>query len=356
MDFFKRYHRWNWERIRRHILYWLAWSMFFVIVNFGVGKVVDCETKDIGLLQWIAFESLVLPIKIASTYTIAYVLMPLYLYRKKYIRFLMTNILVLTFFSLLLYLVYRDIVYPIILENTGELELGAFIYKGIELIYFASLVVGIKFFQDYQYQRQLNQNLVHQKTEAELNYLKNQIQPHFLFNTLNNIYGMVLSKDKDAGEVIVKLSDILSYTLYECNVDYVTLDKEIAMLDNFIEIELLRYKRKVDLSISKCTIPDSLKIAPLLLIPFVENAFQHGPAKEDGRSIIDIDLELQNNIFHFSIKNSYPKELTLEPGTQSGIGLENIKKRLQLLYPDRHTLKIDKSEYFEVSLIMELSE
>ena len=233
------------------------------------------------LWQWIAFEAVVLPIKIGSAYSIAYVLMPRFLYRKQYITFFGLSALVILFFTILLYFAYAYFVHPIIFSDTDSYTVAQFTYRGIELIYIAALVVSIKFFQNYLFEHQHNQDLVQQKVEAELKYLRNQIQPHFLFNTLNNIYGMVLSNDKNAGEAIVKLSNLLSFMLYEGNTKAVSLSKEIEMLDSFIELELLRYRRKLDFTFSKNNLSPTLKIAPLLLIPFVENAFKHGPAEEE---------------------------------------------------------------------------
>ncbi|MEM9920122.1 MAG: histidine kinase [Bacteroidota bacterium] len=356
MDILKKYEHWNWERLRRHLVYWLLWSVFFVLVNNWTGKKVSCDDPIIHLWQWIAFESVVLPIKLMSTYTIAYWLMPRFLYQKRYTTFFIIGLFTLLLFAALLYVVYSNVVHPLILADTGKYTIEQFVYKGIELVYIASLVVGIKFFQNYSHEQQRNQALMQQKVEAELKYLKNQIQPHFLFNTLNNIYGMVLSNDAHAGEAIVKLSALLSYMLYEGNTKTVPLSKEIDMLDSFVELELLRYRRKLDLNYTKKGLSPGLKIAPLLLVPFVENAFKHGPATEEGQSFINIQIEVQQQILHLLVENSYQEDDKKSDSLQSGIGLENIKKRLQLLYPDRHTLNIQKSDTFQVSLMIELKE
>ncbi|MFK7936070.1 MAG: sensor histidine kinase, partial [Saprospiraceae bacterium] len=330
----KKYDSWTWERWSRHALYWAAWSVFFITVN----SLID-DMHTVG--QWAAFECAVLPIKIASTYLIAYGLMPRFLYKKQYGTFFAAMIGVAALFSVLLFINYAYLVQPIILGITEPYYVGKYVYKGVELVYIASLVMAVKFFQNYLHEQQRNQILAQQKVEAELKYLKNQIQPHFLFNTLNNIYGMVLSNDKNAGDYIVKLSELLSYMLYDSNTETIALTKEVEMLDTFIELERLRYERKLDFEYEKTNLSPVLKIAPLLLIPLVENAFKHGPAKEDGQSFIDIQLETQHDIFYFSVENSYSNQADLT-NIQSGIGLENIRKRLELLYPNNHTLSIEK--------------
>ncbi len=346
MNVLKKYDSWSWERISRHVLYWLLWAIFFVFVNI----VTQPEFK---LWQWAAFEGLVLPVKIVSSYTIAYGLMPRFLYRKHYWQFFSSAFLSVMVFGMLLYLVSSYVVNPYILDGTDPYPISKFVYKGLELVYIAALVLGIKFFQNYVYEQQRNQILAEQKVQAELKYLKNQMQPHFLFNTLNNIYGMVLSNDKSAADYIVKLSELLSYMLYDSDTKTIELSKEIEMLDSFIELERLRYHRKLDFSYSKGKLTPYLKIAPLLLIPFVENAFKHGPAKEEGASLITINVDTQNSILYFSVENSYSHQDN-DPSIQSGIGLENIKKRLDILYPDRHTLNIEKDTTFKISLMIEL--
>lgn len=347
MNVLRKYDRWTWERLNRHILYWFLWTAFFVTVN-------SITQNEYSWWQWTAFEGAVLPIKIASTYIIAYGLMPQFLYKKLYGQFFVSVFLVVLLFGSILYLVSAYFTVPIILGETEHYSIAKFIYKGLELLYIASLVLGIKFFQNYLHEQQRNQTLAQQKVEAELQYLKNQTQPHFLFNTLNNIYGMMLSNDKNAPDYMVKLSELLSYMLYDCNSKTIALSKEIEMLDSFIGLERLRYQRKLTFNYTKTNLSSYLKIAPLLLIPIVENAFKHGPAKEEGESFIDIQVETQNKILYFSVENSYHAQVS-NPNIQSGIGLENIKKRLEILYPDKHTFTIKRETTFMVSLMIELS-
>ncbi|MEO1438563.1 MAG: histidine kinase [Bacteroidota bacterium] len=347
MDILKRYETWSWDRLKRHILYWSAWTFFLVTVNTLTGK-------EYHLWQWIAFEGVVLPIKMGSTYIIAYGVMPRFLYSKQYAQFLTAMIFTALVFGALLYSAYKGVVYPTILKESKHYPFGQFIYKGVELVYIAAVVMGIKFFQNYLHEQQKNQMLLQEKVEAELKYLKNQIQPHFLFNTLNNIYGMMLSQDEKAADYIVKLSDLLSYMLYESDVEQIALQKEAEMLDSFIELERLRYDRKLDIQVEKTAIPAHLKIAPLLMIPFVENAFKHGPACEEGRSHIKIQLEVQQEMLYFFVENTFP-EMGPQTCMQSGIGLENIQKRLALLYPERHTLTIQQGATFQVALMIDLN-
>ncbi|MBQ4822370.1 histidine kinase [Aquimarina sp. MMG016] len=348
MIWLKKYDSWSLERIIRHILYWGAWSSFYVFTNYFI-------SINKALWQWAFFEALVLPMKIGCAYMIAYVIMPKYLYQQKYLKFILIAGITALFFGWLLYLMYYGVVYPKILGKDDNFNtFRSFVFKGVELAYISGMVLGIKFFQNFLHEQKRNQALLQEKIEAELKYLKNQVQPHFLFNTLNNIYSLVLQQDKKAADMLVKLSEILGYLLYDSNVSLIPLSCEIENLENYIELERLRYDRKLDFRYKKSNIPD-VYISPLILLPFIENAFKHGPAKEERDSIIDLSIEVKGNILYFVIKNTY-NETTINDNLQSGIGLTNIKKRLALIYPKEHELDIIKKDTFKIRLKITLSE
>ena len=344
---FKTYDHWNFERLRRHILYWGGWGAFYVVVNF-------LAKGSHPLWVWASFELLVVPIKIACAYTIAYYLMPKYLYNKQWATFFWTGLGAIIFYGVLLYCMYYFVVIPHLLHYEYKYQSFVdFFYKAVELVHITSLVVGIKFFQNLLQQEQVHHQLKEEKANAELKYLRNQIQPHFLFNTLNNLYGMVLSNDKEAPNVIIKLSEMLGYSIYDSESSLVSLEEEVDFLDNYIALERLRYGDKLELNYQKSAVPPDLLIAPLLLVPFVENAFKHGPAKQDEHSRIDLNLEVIDRHLNFRISNTF-EEVPNAEGIKSGIGLANVRKRLQLLYPNRHHLNISEGELFEVDLKIEL--
>jgi two-component system LytT family sensor kinase len=349
MNLLKKYDTWSLERVSRHVLYWGVWSVFYMTVNYFSGQ-------EGAFWQFASFELLVLPIKMGCTYVIAYWAMPRFLYQKKYGPFILSVLGIALLFGWLLFMMYLEVVYPYIFGKFKSYNaFGQFVYKAVELIYIAAAVLGIKFFQNYLYEQERNQALQQEKLEAELKYLKNQVQPHFLFNTLNNIYGMVLSNDRNASETIVKLSDMLGYMLYDSNVPLIALHTEIEKLENFIELERLRYDRKLDFRFEKSLgQEDDLYIAPLLLLPFIENAFKHGPAKEEGQSFIHVQAKVSGHKLYFEVENSY-NEGPLGANVQSGIGLENIAKRLALLYPDKHKLEIQEEDTFCIRLQLNLN-
>lgn len=193
-----------------------------------------------------------------------------------------------------------------------------------------------------------------QNVNIEKDFLKSQLNPHFLFNTLNNLYGLIVKKDDSAPEVVLNLSDIMSYTLYESNSEKVSLEKELDFIRNYFELEKMRYPRdkNIQLEILGDDQSAGLYIAPLLTFTFIENAFKYG-LKNSANQFIDQKIKVENDIFYFVLENDFDKtEIKKEFG---GIGLENIKKRLQLLYPNQHDLKITTLENsFKIELKINL--
>lgn len=188
-----------------------------------------------------------------------------------------------------------------------------------------------------------------EKTNAELSYLKAQINPHFLFNTLNSIYSLAIMKHEKTADAVVKLSEMMRYVLNDGNTNFVLLEKELHYITNYIELQKMRLTPNVKLSYLQEGIAQDKKIAPLVLIPFIENAFKHGVNSEED-SDIEIKITITDTTLHLLVKNNC---VTINNNTlnKSGLGIENTKQRLQLLYPENHTLKISKLDnYFIVNL------
>ncbi|GGG12454.1 hypothetical protein GCM10011344_11400 [Dokdonia pacifica] len=243
-------------------------------------------------------------------------------------------------------------VYLIVKNTTGEtLQLGMFVnFLGIMILalLFAS---SLKIARDSFTRRQ-------QEKDAELKLLKGQLNPHFLFNTLNNLYGLSVIKSDKLPELMLKLSDLLRYSLYETKDVYVPLEKEIQYLENYISLEKIRLEEKTDILFSKTGEISTQKIAPMLFIVFVENAFKHLETSTDIKENVSVSIRQENNKLYFKCQNTIGKmdvlHENLEKG-KNGIGLQNVKKRLALMYPDQHTLTIEKKEgIYSVNLILEV--
>ena len=182
-----------------------------------------------------------------------------------------------------------------------------------------------------------------EKITAELQLLKAQVHPHFLFNTLNNIYSFILNGSDKAPEMIKKLSSLLYYILNDCNRKWVSLDKELSMIQDYIALEQIRYGDRLNLSLHIQGSPKGKMISPLMLIPFVENSFKHGTSRTLTHPWVRLDIHIDKDFLEFKLTNNKP-EYNIESTGKKGIGLNNVKKRLQLIYPESHSLNIIENE------------
>jgi two-component system, LytTR family, sensor kinase len=191
--------------------------------------------------------------------------------------------------------------------------------------------------------------------DTEMKFLRSQINPHFLFNSINNIYTLTVLKSDAAPENLLKLSGMLRYMLYECNADKVSLKKEIEYIQNYIDLMLLKDSKGLNVETEIESDPPNLMIAPLLLIPFIENAFKHSKIEDIEKNWIKIKLKIEGSVLFFESLNSLP-EGHLSKDKVGGIGLKNVKRRLEIIYPEKYDLEIDSNDEtgFKVNLKIEL--
>ena len=224
------------------------------------------------------------------------------------------------------------------------------------VIYTLGILYGLS--RDWIRKYRQESKMLQEKMRADIDLLRSQINPHFFFNALNNIYAITQrNKDDEAGQAIMKLSGLMRYMIYDSNVGKISLARELEHIDNYLDVARLKFGQddKVDFRLQKDGNFKNIKIAPLLLIPFVENAFKHGVgSKSDG--YIHMQFCMDDDKLHFQIENPILKKQESWK-KHPGIGLDNVKKRLQLLYPDQHRLDIsDLSEKFKVELTIRLKE
>lgn len=199
------------------------------------------------------------------------------------------------------------------------------------------------------------QELEHEKTLSELKALKSQINPHFLFNSLNSIYSLSRKESKLVPDKIVQLSDLMRHILYDSEVDFIPLERELEMIRNYIELQNLRTQEGRKIEMETRGEMKGKMIAPLLLLPFVENSFKHGLKGGAEKTFVNIKLEVSGNVLNFEIENSKGKQQSLVESKYKGIGIENVKRRLELIYPNMYLLKIsDKEEVFKVLLQLQM--
>ncbi len=214
----------------------------------------------------------------------------------------------------------------------------------------------VKIISDWLLHQREKSILETQTMQSELRFLKSQINPHFLFNTLNNLYALTLKKSDKAPEIVVKLSEMMRYMLYECNEKKVTLEKEVNYVKNYLDLEALRQGKDVEIHFEIQGEVKQQTIAPLLFIPFLENSFKHGLNHTISKGFVHIVLFIEDNDIIFHIENSKPDSVPLPEHPRSGgIGLVNVRRRLNILYPDHYTLSIeDQPNVYSVDLKLEL--
>ena len=224
----------------------------------------------------------------------------------------------------------------------------------ISLLIVFSLLLGVVTYKRRIEVVKKQQSMKSIQLESELNFLKSQVNPHFLFNTLNNIYALCQVNSRNAAPMVGKVSEMMRYMIYDCNAHVVFLQKEIEYLQNYIDLNLLKTNKKLNVSFQVQGDVSGLKIAPLLLINFLENSFKHGDSYSNGNGFIDTKIIIDGMEMNFIIINSF-KEKRNDKQTRQGIGIENVKHRLNLLYPDRYKLRIEKNiSTFEVELKLQL--
>lgn len=210
---------------------------------------------------------------------------------------------------------------------------------------------------DWAKQQRRSQELENQTMQSELRFLKSQINPHFLFNTLNNLYALTLKKSDEAPEIVIKLSEMMRYMLYECNEKRVLLSKEVNYLQNYLDLERLRQGKDTEINFTVSGHISNQQIAPLMFIPFLENSFKHGLNHLLAKGFVNISLSADEHYVQFHIENSKPDTQPMRDHQRpsGGIGLVNVHRRLSLLYPDRYELHIEDSpNVYAVTLSVEL--
>jgi two-component system LytT family sensor kinase len=337
------YHRF---KIAGHIFFWLVSVLLLSLLFYFYD-----EKFSIKLIEKSVITNLVFA---ASVYVNLYVLIPKFLKQKNYIFYIFWLIVLLSAASLTLQFLF---IYT--LRNVLGISEGFTTFNtNLHSAYFFStfLYVGItsflKLINDWLSLQDINLKLVkieQQKLEAELKTLKGQLNPHFLFNSLNNIYSLALIKSDKVPELILKLSDLMRHIIYESKENYISLDKELEFVNNFIVLQKIRTSDKTKINYKIIGHIPSAKIAPLLFEPFIDNAFKHGLPGTGDSDFINIIFNFENReSLIFKLENNY-EELYGQKKTNSGIGLKNVKQRLKLLYqPHEYKLDIHKKNNIHV--------
>ncbi|MGC3945019.1 MAG: sensor histidine kinase [Chryseolinea sp.] len=339
-------------RLVLHVAFWVSIVVYDVVI-WGLvdGKYLEKFVSTMSEL----------PIKMAAAYFTLYVLIDRFFIQRKYSQFFIGLVVSMIVAGIVLRTLGYFFLYPIFYPAGLSIPLFfppkiliAIFYTYSWVAMLAAVHVVRKF---YEHQHKANRLLLatrqleKEKLEAELKLLKSQIHPHFLFNTLNNLYALALSESTKTPVMVHRLSELMSYMLYDSHQQLVSLKKEVNHLQHYIALERLRYD-ELEVTFSNYANTDDVKIAPLLMLPFVENCFKHGDKL--NRGWIHIELSIINDILTFKTENKKPDRANEE--SHGGIGLDNVKKRLAFEYPLRHELQtFDTSDTYLVVLQLSLT-
>jgi len=333
-----------------HLVFWVGvWFFFIYFFSYN--------TTNSAYVIW--FSSFLLPVTMLTTYFTVYVLLPKYLLVKKYGLFILYGLYTIVLSTYLILLsIFGSFMFLSNLKITQVPPMSRnFVFVLLLVFLVVSAVSFVRLlthnFQTISRNKELENKLLEGQLkfkEQELQYLKKQIHPHFLFNTLNTIYGFSLKQSKQTPEVILKLSNLLDYILYQVQKPKVPLQEEVLHIKEYISLEKIRFQDTLKISFVMDEINENLQVAPMLFIPFVENAFKHGSII-DGFLTIEIVIKMKGTELEFTMKNSNKQDM--DSLASKGVGLDNITKRLNLLYKENYELKVvQENSWHKVFLLI----
>lgn len=351
-------------RLRRHAAFWISWWLFAGFI-YSVGPLPARIPYGMNLLRSMLESLAYLPLHFFLAYGLIYFVIPRYLVKGKYTLTLLSVILIVAITALLSMVIAYTIVHQIrVWFGAPEVEwtqlrrlqlLNGFMAGLRGGITIAGLAAAIKLLKFWYAKEQRNLQLQKEKAEAQLQLLKAQIHPHFLFNTLNNIYSHTQGSSPTASQLVIGLSEMLRFMIYEGNQLLVPLSKELKMVQDYINLEKIRYDDHLDVHIDIPGNTDNLHITPLLLLPLVENCFKHGTSNMLEQPWLSLHIHIEDATMHMKLINGKPVDAAKKQDDYTGIGIKNVRARLELLYPGRHVLTItDDPDVFIVNLQLQL--
>ena len=340
------------NRILSHVLFWVLTFMLYSQILFHQNNSF-----------WFGFVNniVLFPSIIGASYFLIYYQIPKFIYPKKYWHFGLSLVASMYVFTVLARLLTIYIAEPVLGIDRPYPNMWAIVLISIDRLiqnYFFTVALGsltvasIKMIKEHMQAKSQAEQLEKEKSQAELNFLKAQIHPHFLFNTLNNLYTLTLQKSDLAPTTVVKLSEMLDYMLYQCNDPEVPVSKELQLLNNYIDLERLRYGERLDFTFNHSIDKPDTPIAPLILLSLVENAFKHGVSGAIKKPTIRIALKVLGAQLDMEVFNTKPQGHQADlAGYKEGIGVSNIKRQLELVYAGRYAMDVqEKEDSYQVKL------
>ncbi len=346
------------KRFLLHILFWLIYTLQDTLLMFTWVSPGITNIPDNTLFIMAVKSALVILIpKILATYFLLYISINKIIKETGNLFRIVGEIVIVLSICIIIYrLIYNYHVIPHIYEGSLKLrplfELRSLLFVLMDIGFVSGVAVAIKFVRIQLEGKEREKNLVKEKLETELKFLRNQTNPHFLLNTLNNIFALARKKSDEAPEAIMKLSELLRFMLYESRESLVTLGSEIKILDDYLDLEKMRYSDRLSVKFHKDIDSDKYQIAPLLLLPFIENAFKHGVSETRFDSFVHINLKVLNGNLSFHVENTNENEIALMP--VNNIGLNNVNRQLELMYKEYDLNVKNDNHIFKVNLKINL--
>lgn len=327
--------------IGRHFLFWLSFVLF-TLLNEG------WEDNDTWIFHVAPQLLSNLVISLFLVYLNLYLLMPTLYQKQKYIAYsfslfllLIAGGLFIRFVAFRLWIPFERSQYLAAFQPADFWILARIVKNMVKLLPVIAVTMVLKLMRNSYIEQKDLIEIESERFKSENHFLKAQLNPHFFFNTLNSLYSLVLDRSDNAPQIVLKLASLMSYMIYDSSQNKVLLSNEINHLKNYSELEQMRFIDRLDLSLVVSGDPEGKWIAPLLLLPFVENAFKHGIGNHSGW--ITIDIKISGDRIYLKVENSYSAK---SKSALSGMGLNNVKRRLNLLYPSKHTLKTEQEVNF----------
>lgn len=343
-------------RILSHLIFWLFFAgTYALMAAFFAGPSDLVYPPAVRLLRFLFSELAVVPCKALPFYVIVYILIPKLYNQKQYLEFIIASILAIVLGVLSYRFLTPHISWILYREQPAyyTYSFGRLFYTFTEMLPAFGLAASAKLLKAHFKNQKRQADLQQEKLSSELNFLKAQTNPHFLFNTLNNLYGLARKQDMNTAPSILQLSNIMRFILYECAAPRIPLHKELKIIEDYIALEKLRYDERLKVLFNAQVDQQDQLIAPLLLLPFVENAFKHGASESRTQTEIKIDLALSDEQLWFVVKNQKNNDQAI---AKEGIGLNNVRRQLELTYPEAHQLSVkSETNFFEIELMIQLN-
>lgn len=337
------------SRFKLHFVFWTLVILFFLSLNLSSSAHSTFIDIVKSLVEFIITSSILVYINLN-------IFIPRLFYERKYFQYAFILLLFISLYALLVSYIEMYVLHYYDNLKDPDLFRHLFISNLVIFILLVVITTTLKLSKKWYQSRAEMQRLRLEKLETELQFLRTQINPHFLFNTLNNIYSLILSKENEkAGGMILKLSGIMDYMIHDSKEETVPLQTEINHIRNYLDLEKIRLIGQDHVDFISETDKADYRIAPYILFPFIENGFKHGISNTIHNGFIKIGVNASNGILKFQVENSKPSNS--DNDMNNGIGLSNIKRRLEIIYPGKHELEIlDNSFSYHVNLTIQLNE